>query len=147
MEIPLDRFMPKDIKGKPHMLGLFEEETDKFSSEFRTEGAKKYAYKDKKYGEIHITVSGVPKCGSKALKSLEDFTDNFVFDYKDTGKMLLIYNDDMQPFELTDYKGKKQIVKDKYGCSLIPTTYELGKALEYSQLLSDESSARSIYKE
>jgi hypothetical protein len=29
--------------------------------EFITQGAKKYAYRDKKYGDIHITVSGVPK--------------------------------------------------------------------------------------
>ena len=46
-----------------------------------------------------------------------------------------------------DYKGKKQVVNDKYGCVLIPTTYELGKSEEYANLISDESSKRAIFKE
>lgn len=53
----------------------------------------------------------------------------------------------MNDFELTDYKGKTKKVHDKYGCSLIPTTYELGKAEEYAKLISDESSKRSIFIE
>lgn len=53
----------------------------------------------------------------------------------------------MQKFELTDYKGKKEIVTDKYGVVLVPTTYELGKSEEYSNLISDESSKRAIFKE
>lgn len=51
--------MPKDVKGKTRMLGVFDHDAD--YKEFITQGAKKYAYRDKKYGEIHITVSGVPK--------------------------------------------------------------------------------------
>lgn len=53
----------------------------------------------------------------------------------------------MTEFELKDYKGKKYIVNDKYGCILIPTTYELGKSEEYANLISDESSKRAIFKE
>ena len=78
---------------------------------------------------------------------MSEFKDNFVFDFKYTNKNLLIYNDEMSPFELTDYKGKKQVVNDKYGCVLIPTTYELGKSEEYANLISDESSKRAIFKE
>ena len=78
---------------------------------------------------------------------MKDFKDNFVFDYKYTNKNLLIYNDEMKEFNLKDYKGKELNIKDKYGCCLIPTTYELGKSEEYVQLISDESSARAIYKE
>lgn len=127
------------------MLGVFDHDAD--YKEFITQGAKKYAYIDKKYGDIHITCSGVPKCGAKALKNLSEFKDNFVFDFKYTNKNLLIYNDEMTSFELTDYKGKKQVVNDKYGCVLIPTTYELGKSEEYANLISDESSKRAIFKE
>lgn len=87
------------------------------------------------------------KNGAKALKSLNEFKDNFIFDFKYTNKNLLIYNDEMNDFELTDYKGKTKKVHDKYGCSLIPTTYELGKAEEYAKLISDESSKRSIFIE
>lgn len=137
--------MPEDKKGIKRMLGIFDHDAD--YKEFITQGAKKYAYRDKKYGEIHITVSGVPKSGAKALKSLEEFKDDFIFDFKYTNKNLLVYNDEMKPFELIDYKGKKEKVFDKYGCSLIPTTYELGKSEEYANLISDESSKRAIFKE
>ena len=58
-----------------------------------------------------------------------------------------MYNDEQEPFELIDYTGKKEKVIDKYAISLIPTTYELGKAEEYMQLLQDDSSKRSIYQE
>ena len=85
--------------------------------------------------------------GAKALKNLKDFNDDFVFSHEDTGKNLLIYNDEMQEFELVDYQGNKEIVKNKYGCVLVPTTYVLGKSLEYATLISDESSARAIYNE
>jgi hypothetical protein len=65
----------------------------------------------KNIGEIHITIAGVPKQGAKALKSLEEFKDNFVFPFKYTNKNLLVYNDEMEEFELTDYKGKKKKLK------------------------------------
>lgn len=81
------------------------------------------------------------------MKSLDEFKDGLVFPYKYTNKNLLVYNDEMTEFELKDYKGKKYIVNDKYGCILIPTTYELGKSEEYANLISDESSKRAIFKE
>lgn len=108
-------------------------------------GAKKYAYEIE--GKIGITVAGVPKSGAKALKTLDDFRDDFVFDYKDTGKQLIVYSENQEPFELTDYLGNKYIVYDKAGCCLIPTTYVLGKALDYCDLLSDNSSKRAVYQE
>ena len=87
------------------------------------------------------------KSGATALKRLEDFRDDFVFDFKDTGKNLLVYNDEQEEFEVKDYKGNKQIIKEKYACILVPTTYVLGKAEEYMELVSDESSKRAIFKE
>ena len=145
------------------MLGVFDK--DAHYEKFITQGAKKYAYeylKDEnkikkddnvidisngKARVIGITVSGVPKRGSKALKKLSDFKDDFVFDFKDTNKNLLIYCEDMKPCNLVDYKGESYIVNDKSGCCIIPTTYVLGKALEYANLITDESSKRAIYKE
>lgn len=87
------------------------------------------------------------KSGAKALKSLNDFNDDFVFKHEDTNKNLLIYNDEMEQFELEDYQGNKEILNNKYGCVLIPTTYVLGKSLEYSELISDDSSERAIFNE
>lgn len=131
--------------GNKHILGVFE--NDNNYDEFITQGAKKYAYVDSLDKKIHITVAGVPKKGAKALKSLADFKDNFIFDYQDTGKNLLCYNDNMQEIEITDYQGNKITSNEKFGITFVPTTYELGKSQEYCELLSDESSARAIFKE
>lgn len=147
LNIDIIKYMPKDIKGKSHPLGLFENETDETRKytydEFVTLGAKKYAVKIN--DEIKITVAGVPKSGAECLKSLEDFKEGFVFDYEHTNKNLLVYNDDMKPFTLTDYTGKQLKVTDKHGICLLPTTYVLGITEEYNDLI--ESSKRSIYKE
>lgn len=143
--ININKFMPKDKNGKKRIIGIFE--NDENYSKFITQGAKKYAYIDKKNYKINITVAGVPKKGKTALKKLEDFKDDFVFDFKDTGKNLLIYNDDMEEFELEDYKGKKYKVKEKFACILIPTTYVLSKSLEYANLINDSYSNRAIFKE
>ena len=132
----------------PNTLGLFENETEKGRQftydEFITQGAKKYAYKiDDK---IHITVSGVPKSGAKALKSLEEFTDNFIFKFEDTGKNMILYNDNQIDYNFRDYQGNFYSASYKYGSCILPTTYELGKSQDYQNLLSDESSKRAIYR-
>lgn len=157
--IDINKFAPCDKKGIPHMLGLFELEKEEYQKnsykEFITQGAKKYAVKeevkDKTTGEIKdkikITVAGVPKSGAKELNNLEDFKDGLIFHFENTGKNLLFYNDNQEPFELVDYLGNKQLVTDKSGCCLLPNSYTLGKALDYCHLLSDDSSARAIYKE
>lgn len=149
--------------GKKHTIGLFD--YDGFYEEFITQGAKKYAvtrYIDnskitkntnviKKGKEksliLEITVAGVPKIGAKQMKNLEEFKDDFIFDFKYTNKNLLMYNDDMKPFKLKDYQGNVLEVKEKYGSSLIPTTYVLGKSEEYANLINDDSSKRAIFKE
>ena len=143
LNIDINRFSPKDIKGISHPLGVFE--IDGEYIEFITQGAKKYAYKDDE--GLHITVSGVPKKAKVALKKLEDFKDGYIFKYKDTNKNTLFYTENQAPFELVDYLGNKCVVNDISGVCLVPTTYELGKSLDYANLISDESSKRAIYKE
>ena len=143
LNIDINRFSPKDIKGISHPLGVFE--IDGEYIEFITQGAKKYAYKDD--DGLHITVSGVPKKAKVGLKKLDDFKDGYIFKYKDTYKNTLFYTENQATFELTDYLGNKCVVNDITGVCLVPTTYELGKSLDYANLISDESSKRAIYKE
>lgn len=143
LKIDISKYEPKDIYGVKHMLGLFEKDAE--YEEFITQGAKKYAFK--KDGKIEITVSGVPKDGAKALDSLDNFRDNFVFKHKDTNKNIIQYNDNQVPYIIKDYLGNEDVVKDKSGCIILPTSYELSKALEYANLISDNSSKRAIYKE
>lgn len=92
-------------------------------------------------------MAGVPKEGAQGLKSLKDFKDDFVFDFKYTNKNLLMYCENQEEIEIEDYKGKRCKVKDKSGCCLVPTTYVLGKSLDYVTLLTDNSSKRARYKE
>ena len=147
LEIPIEKYSPKDSKGKEHILGVFD--NDGFYEEFITQGAKKYAYtkwidkekikddtnvleiKDNKAKILEITVAGVPKSG--ALKY--------------TNKNLLMYCENQEKNVIIDYEGNEYEVDDKSGCCLVPTTYVLGKALEYSDLLSDNSSKRARFKE
>ena len=144
LKIPFDKYAPEDIKGKQRMLGLFDD--DGHYDKFITQGAKKYAVEQN--GEIHITVSGVPKSGYKALKGdINNFQNDLVFEFKDTGKNLLIYVDNQEPEEIVDYMNNKCLVSDISGCCILPTTYILGKSQEYEQLLSDNSANRAIYKE
>lgn len=143
LEIDKEKFEPSDSKGIKHKMGVFDEE--KPYDEFITQGAKKYAYVQDE--EIHITVAGVPKKGAKQLKSLNEFKDDFIFQYEYTNKNTLAYNDNQKTFELEDFRGKKMTVTDKHGICFIPTTYTLGKSLEYAMLLEDDSSKRAVYKE
>lgn len=147
--IPLEKYQPEDSKGVKHLLGVFECETDKGRQftydKFITQGAKKYAVE--KDGKIEITVSGVPKCGAAALKKIDDFRDDLLFDYSVTNKHMIMYNDEQKPVELIDYNGLKYKVEDKTGACLLPTTYVLGKSYDYTNLLIDNSSQRAKFKQ
>lgn len=147
--IDFNRYCPKDIKGNKHLLGVFECETGKGRNvtydKFITQGAKKYAYEID--NEIHVTVSGVPKSGgAKCLKSLDEFRDDLIFDFKHTNKLTLFYNDNQESYTITDYLGNSYTVTDKSGICMIPTTYKLGKALDYVELIKDQSSERAKFR-
>ena len=143
LDIPLEKFEPTDKKGKKHMLGLFE--SDGIYQEFITQGAKKYAVMED--GQIHITVAGVPKKGAKVLNSLSEFKDNLIFPSEITNKLTCVYIDMQDNHEVIDYQGNTYLVQDKTGCCFTPASYELGKSLDYADLISDLSSKRAIYKE
>ena len=143
LKLDIKKYAPSDIKGNSHMMGLFEKECN--YEEFITQGAKKYAYKiDDK---IHITVAGIPKKGSSALKSLEDFRDDFVFSYSDTEKNLVMYTEEQSPLIVQDYLGLEYEITDRSGCCILPNTYKLSKSLDYANLISDDSSKRARFKE
>lgn len=148
-DLDFNRYAPSDIKGNPHLLGVFECETGKGRTvtydKFITQGAKKYAYSVD--GEIHVTVSGVPKDGgSSCLKSLDEFRDDLVFDFEHTNKLTLAYNDNQIPVTITDYLGVDYTVTDKSGICMLPTTYKLGKALDYAELIGDISTERAKFR-
>lgn len=148
LNIPIEKFSPKDIKGVEHPLGVFDNDGNYL--EFITQGAKKYAYKYIKKDKvcIGITVSGVPKCGNVCLKGdLNNFRDGLVFDYRNTNKNTVLKCEEQKSVVLEDYRGNKYQVSDKSGFCMLPTTYLLGKAEEYFNYISENSSDRAIFKE
>ena len=86
--------------------------------------------------------------GAASLKNdLRNFTDGLIFPFEETGKNMLIYNDMQESFILEDYQGNKEEIRQKTGACIVPATYELGKSIDYTNFISEESSSRSIYKE
>ena len=81
------------VDGKTFTLGIAEHKPLKDEyTEFKVQGAKRYAGRNMKDGKIHITVAGVPKKGAECLKDdLNNFTKNFIFKGEDTGKLQHIY--------------------------------------------------------
>ena len=125
---------PADSKGKKHPLGVYD--PDEFYKEFITLGAKKYCDKTQD-DQIHITVSGVNKCGAAAVHDLKDFKKGLCFDYNTSGKKLLTYNDEQPDLTVTDYQDHKTKISQKYGINLAPTEYNLGISINYETYIND----------
>lgn len=87
------------VNGVDYWLGVAVTEGDKdYYTEFVALGAKRYAGRCKKDGQIHITVAGVPKIGYKSLNdNLNTFKKGAVFNGLTTGKKthFYIYVDDI----------------------------------------------------
>ena len=81
------------IDGHVFTLGIAEHKPLKDDyTEFKVQGAKRYAGRCKKDNEIHITVAGVPKKGAACLHDdLNNFTKGFIFPGKETGKLQHVY--------------------------------------------------------
>ena len=109
---------PIVVNGKEYCLGIAtsDGEQDEYT-EFKTLGAKRYCGRCKADGQLHITISGVPKSGAKELQdNIENFRPGFVFRGTETGK-------------LTYYYLFHDIVRDRYevgdSIDLRPCDYEL----------------------
>lgn len=128
---------PKDIT---HYMGVFESEHDMYN--FKTLGAKKYAYTDD--NGFHITVAGVGK--SKGAKEIESYAEkhnkrpidcfNVGFVFSAAGSLEAVYND----IPLGDFKTENDSNGvETYVISnvcLRPTTYTLGITQEYRDIIN-----------
>lgn len=114
-----------DINGKKFYLGTAENDSKFPIKKFKTLGAKKYCYEDKK--ELHITIAGVSKKGAKKLKSIEDFKVGLTFDSEYAGQCAK-YNDD-EIHTLKTLKGKK--FNTASNIALVDITYTLNACDDY----------------
>jgi hypothetical protein len=78
---------------REYWLGVAESEGEAdMYTEFVTLGAKRYCGRNKKDGELHITVAGVPKVGAKCLKDdINNFKKGLIFPGTETGKQMHTY--------------------------------------------------------
>lgn len=123
-----------DPTGETHYMGVYE--ADGFYAEFKTLGAKKYAYTFTDGGETHVTIAGVTKKkGGKELDEhggLSAFSPGFVF--VKAGGTESIYNDHPE-IGLIKVDGHEiyitpnVVIKD--------STYTLGITAEYDSLLKN----------
>lgn len=151
-DIPLSKFMPFDIKGNQHPLGVWE--FDGRYKRFCTLGAKRYCveYPEKhkirlsdgtEYETDHsLTIAGVNK--GKAIPYIEkhekDFFDFMHFDYlfnEDCcGKNLHTYIDEEKKGKLTDYLGNEADFDELSSVHLMSTTYKMTASDDYLNLLN-----------
>lgn len=165
LEIDFELTRPKDRKGKEHPLGIFDREDD--WSEFVTLGAKRYCYRSKKDGLLHLTVSGINKDAVLILNDdINNFTEETIFDkdfklyngdLKDENHPLHKYYDETMDDDelrgvkknLPSYNCNKQTIvwnKGKYdeykssykhGIVIRPTSYSMGVDEDYMQLIKN----------
>lgn len=123
-----------DLKGITHYMGVYE--ADGKYAEFKTLGAKKYAYNYESGGKTCVTIAGVTKkSGGKELDEnggLNAFSPGFTF--VKAGGTEAIYNDDPEI---------KTVVRDGKQIDITPnivikdSTYTLGITAEYASLLKN----------
>ena len=115
-------------------MGVYE--ADGFYAEFKTLGAKKYAYKYEDGGKTHVTIAGVTKrTGGKELDKfggLEAFKSGFVF--VESGGTESIYNDHPE-ITCVEREGRKLFITPNI--VIKDSTYTLGITAEYESLLEN----------
>ena len=134
---------PVVVGENEYWLGVMShEEPDDSYTEFKVLGSKRYAGRCKADDELHITVAGVPKKGAVCLNDdLNNFTKDFIFDGKVTGKLTHYY-----------IPSKDGIYIDQYGneigdsIDLKPCDYRLDMVYKW-EFISQEEVKLQIYDE
>lgn len=131
------RYCPCTPKGKPKQLGVFALDGDVLEDgfsiyqEFKTLGAKRYAYKDNK-GVVHTTIAGLPKsAGGKVIKKVDDLSNQCKWNTKQSGKKMHYYNDEQPECKWVDCHGIPYISRQRYGIAILPTTFDLSVTEEF----------------
>ena len=127
-----------DPSGNTHYMGVFETEDNPDTGyaywQFKTLGAKKYAYIEKEGEGVHCTIAGVnKKKGGKELDQhggLSAFDEDFVF--RDAGGTQAIYNDTPAVDHVVIEGRTLPIVSN---VAILPSEYTLGITGEYERIL------------
>ena len=121
-------------KGKRTPLGHLTTEPN--FTEFRTMGAKRYIERWEKDGQLHLTISGVPKSAVTLLKDdIENFRDGFIFDKdeEDMSKLMHTYFYDQPDITFPD----GYVSHQRRGVNLRPNSYKLSLNKTFKDMLKD----------
>lgn len=136
--LDINLFTPKDIKGITHTLGAYER--DGVYAQFKSLGAKKYAYVDKESGHFNFVVAGLKKSyidenGNEVptLKSMAQFEKDSIIEH---GKTVIMYTTNQPVVEISDTFGNVYVSTQKNGVVVIDGNHTLGVAKEYQRFLS-----------
>ena len=128
-------FPPKTPKGEDAELGIYDHEGDYPVPEFKTLGAKKYFYIDRK-GEPHNTIAGCSKKAAKFVASCDRFEDELVIPEKFSMRTCSHFITNGHQIEVTDYLGRKDVFGDKYGICIENVPYTLGITATYKEMIN-----------
>lgn len=131
-------YYDSEVLGRLYM-GVFVREHD--MTDFKSMGAKRYAYIDAEDGSLHVTISGVQKrnkslgiTSAEELGSLDAFKEGFVF--SKCGGMELKYHDLDEVKTITiRHEGVDHIVHVGSNVSVLDSTYTLGLGHDYGALI------------
>ena len=127
-----------DPAGITHYMGVFETEDDPETGycyyQFKTLGAKKYAFVKKPGGKTSVTIAGVNK--AKGGRELDDhgglsaFREGFLF--VEAGGTQAVYNDSPEIHEISIEGHNLPITSN---VAILPSTYRLGITGEYERII------------
>lgn len=122
-------------KGELKTLGEFKDEGT--YKEFKTLGAKRYAYRDHK-GILHMTVAGVNKeHGVKYLKdNINNFCENMELDFEYCQRLQLFYNPDMPPVIWNKGKYDEYKCTHTSGICMSNSRYKMSMQQEFLDLIN-----------
>lgn len=123
--IPLDKFMPVDINGVKHPLGVWD--TEKRCMEFKTLGAKRYM-KTLEDGSIHTTIAGLSKSAVDYITSnggYDLFANGMSVPEYASGRTTVTYIDDYMEGRIKDYQGHETAYKVRCGVHMEQSDYTL----------------------
>ena len=137
--------MATDPSGVTHYMGVFETEDEKDTGyayyQFKTLGAKKYAYIVREGEGVHCTIAGVnkKKGGAELDKygGLSAFTDDYNetgigFVFKEAGGTQAVYND-APPMAYVEIEGN--VLPITSNIAILPSEYTLGITGEYERII------------
>ncbi len=127
-----------DPSGITHYMGVFETEdlpdTGYAYKQFKTLGAKKYAYIEREGEGVHCTIAGVnkKKGGSELDKhgGIQAFAEGFIF--REAGGTQAVYNDSPQIPEVEIDGHSLEITSN---VAILPSEYTLGITGEYERII------------